>query len=161
MRLALTKRSGDAIRLLLHLASQPPGTSLTSTQLAAASGVSQGNVPTLVAALSRAGILECTRGPGGGCALARTPEDISVAEAVTAIEGTLEAERCAIDDRRCAERDYACGIHQTWSIVLRTMTAQLSDLSLADALERDRANERAWTERSSGEVAVSRPAPKR
>lgn len=58
MRLALTKRSGDAIRILLHLASMPAGTRQTSAELAEASGVSQGNIPTLVAALSRAGLLD-------------------------------------------------------------------------------------------------------
>lgn len=58
MRLALTKRSGDAIRILLHLASLPPDSRRTSTQLAEASGVSAGNIPTLVAALSRSSLLE-------------------------------------------------------------------------------------------------------
>ena len=142
MRLALTKRSGDAIRILLHLASLPPGSRRTSTQLAEASGVSAGNIPTLVAALSRAGILDCTRGPGGGCALARDATEINMAEAVTAVEGSLEAERCAIDDVACRERDYPCGIHQTWAAVLRTLTNELSGLSLADALARDEANRR-------------------
>ena len=142
MRLALTKRSGDAIRILLHLASLPPDSRRTSTQLAEASGVSAGNIPTLVAALSRAGILDCTRGPGGGCALARDATEINMAEAVTAVEGSLEAERCAIDDVACRERDYPCGIHQTWAAVLRTLTNELSGLSLADALARDEANRR-------------------
>lgn len=142
MRLALTKRSGDAIRILFHLASLPPGQRRTSSQIAEASGVSAGNVPTLVAALSRAGILECTRGPGGGCTLARDANEINMAEAVTAVEGSLEPERCAIDDVRCRERGYPCGIHQTWSAVLRTLTSELAGLSLAEALERDETNRR-------------------
>lgn len=151
MRLALTKRSGDAIRLLLHLASLPAGSRRTSADLAAASGVSSGNVATLVAALSRAGILDCTRGPGGGCALARDPAHITMADAVTAIEGSLEPERCAIDERPCREQDYPCGLHQTWSGVLQALTDQLAGLSLARALEIDVANEKAARlRRSSG-----------
>jgi Rrf2 family protein len=152
VRLALTKRSGDAIRLLLHLASLPAGSRRTSADIAAASGVSSGNVATLVAALSRAGILDCTRGPGGGCALAQAPEEISIADAVTAIEGSLEPERCAIDERPCRDQDYPCGLHQTWSAVLRGLTDQLTDLSVARALELDMANEKgARRRRSSSE----------
>ena len=143
MRLALTKRSGAALRLLLHLASLPAGTQRTSSDLAEASGVSQGNIPTLVAALSRAEILECSRGPGGGCTLAREPSQISIAEVLTAIEGSLEPEHCAIDDRRCGDREYLCGMHQTWSGVVRSLTDQLADLSLAEALHRDATNAQA------------------
>ena len=65
MRLALTKRTGDTIRMLMFLASIPDGERRTSAQLSEACGVSMGNVPTLVAALSRADLLDCARGPGG------------------------------------------------------------------------------------------------
>lgn len=137
MRLVLTKRTGGAIRILLHLASLPSGSQRTSTQLADASGVTQGNVATLVAALSRAHLLDCTRGPGGGCSLARDPSEITIAEVVTAIEGSLEPQRCAIDERRCVDRDFPCGLHQTWTAVVRSVADQLTDLSLAQALEDD------------------------
>ncbi|MCB0976387.1 MAG: Rrf2 family transcriptional regulator [Acidimicrobiales bacterium] len=140
MRLALTKRSGDAIRILLYLASLPPGQKQTSSQIAEASSISAGNIPMLVAALSRAGILECTRGPGGGCALARDASQVNIAQAVIAVEGSLGAERCAIDDVGCHERAYPCGIHHSWTAVLRALTGELTGLSLADALTRHEVN---------------------
>ena len=83
MRLALTKRSGDAIRMLLHLAAQPPGARLTSAQLATAAEVSAGNVPTLVATMARGGLLDCTPGRNGGCRLARPAEEITIADGST------------------------------------------------------------------------------
>jgi Rrf2 family protein len=140
MRLGLTKRTGDAIRILMHLASLPPGERRTSTQLARDCDVSAGNVPTLVAALSRAGVLASTRGPGGGCALGRDPASITIAEAVMAIEGSLTPEHCAIDERRCVDRDYACGLHESWSVMVRGLTAGLSELTLAEAVERNDKN---------------------
>ena len=140
MRLGLTKRTGDAIRLLMHLTSLGSGERRTSAQLAEAADVSKGNVPTLVAALSGAGILDCTRGPRGGCSLSRSPGDITIAEVVMAIEGSLEPERCAIDERRCVDRDYPCGIHETWSGVVRATTASLAGLSLSTALDRNELN---------------------
>lgn len=144
MRLALTKRTGDAIRMLMYLASIPAGERRTSTQLSEACGVSMGNVPTLVAALSRADLLDCARGPGGGCRLSREATAITIAEAVVAIEGSLDPEHCAVDERRCVERDYACGIHETWSTVIHGLREGLSRLTLADALARHEANQAAF-----------------
>jgi Rrf2 family protein len=45
-------------------------------------------------ALSKAGIVTSTPGPRGGFRLARPPEDISLLDVVTAIEGPEEAFRC-------------------------------------------------------------------
>ncbi|MFV0318595.1 MAG: RrF2 family transcriptional regulator [Microthrixaceae bacterium] len=156
MRLALTKRAGDAIRILLHLATLPEGTRMSSTKIAEASGVSHGNIPTLIAALSRAELLDCTRGPGGGCALSRDAEEITVAETVIAIEGALEPERCAIDDRRCIERDYNCGIHDTWRGVIHEMQQRLANLSIAEAQRRATAREDEYASRSAAREAGQR-----
>ncbi|GAA4238202.1 Rrf2 family transcriptional regulator [Actinomadura meridiana] len=45
-------------------------------------------------ALARAGILTSTPGPRGGFRLARAPEDITVLDVVTAIEGADDAFQC-------------------------------------------------------------------
>ena len=140
MRLALTKRSGDATRMLVHLAGLPEGTRLKSSDLAKACDVSSGNVPTLIATLARSNLLICTPGRGGGCQLARPAEQITVAEVVAALEGSLELDRCSIDDRRCIDRPYFCGMHRTWSAVHADLIQSLSQLTLADAAERERVN---------------------
>jgi len=140
MRLALTKRSGDATRMLVYLAAQPEGTRLTSAALAAACGVSAGNVPTLVANLARAQLLDCTPGRGGGCQLARPADEITIAEVVAALEGSLELDRCSIDERRCVDRPHFCGMHRTWSAAHADLIANLSQLTLAAAAERERVN---------------------
>lgn len=140
MRLTLTKRSGDATRMLVHLAGMPDGTRVTSAALAKACNVSSGNVPTLIATLSRAQLLDCTPGRGGGCRLARPAAEITVAEVVAALEGSLELDRCSIDDRRCADRPYYCGMHRTWSAAHADLIANLTKLTLAEAARRERLN---------------------
>lgn len=140
MRLALTKRSGDATRMLVHLAGLPEGTRLTSAKLAKACGVSAGNVPTLIANLARADLLECTPGRGGGCRLARPATEITVAEVVAALEGSLQLDRCSIDERLCTERPYFCGMHRTWSAAHADLITNLSQLTLAEAAAREQVN---------------------
>jgi Rrf2 family protein len=138
--LTLTKRTGDAIRVLVHLAAQPPGTRALSADLAHACGVSAGNMPTMVAKLGRFGLLESTPGRGGGCRLARPPEMITLAEVVEALEGSLELDRCSIDDRRCAEREFHCGMHRTWRDTHASLIANLSGLTLAEVVRREASN---------------------
>ncbi|MEO6989265.1 MAG: hypothetical protein ABI239_11525, partial [Aquihabitans sp.] len=65
---------------------------------------------------------------------------ITIAEAVVAIEGSLEPEHCAVDERRCAERDFPCGIHDTWRAVILGLNEGLSSLTLAEALIRHESN---------------------
>lgn len=141
MRLTLTKRTGDAIRVLVHLAALPPGTRLTSAVLAEACGVSHGNMPTLMATLARAGLLDCVPGRGGGCRLSSLPAEVTIAEVVEALEGSLELDRCSIDDRRCADREFHCGMHRTWRDTHAALIAHLSGLTIAEAARREAANQ--------------------
>lgn len=126
----------------MFLAAIPEGERRTSTQLSEAADVSMGNVPTLVAALSRDGLLDCARGPGGGCRLSRPPSEITIAEAIVAIEGSLEPEHCAVDERRCMDRDFACGIHDSWRAMVRDLQENLAKLTLQQAVARHDANRR-------------------
>lgn len=142
MRLTLTKRSGEAIRMLVHLAGLPEGTKRTSAQLAEACGVTAGNVPTLIANMARADLLECTPGRGGGCRLARPADQITVAEVVAALEGSLELDRCSIDERRCSDREFHCGMHRTWREAHAALITSLSSLTLAEAARREQVNRR-------------------
>jgi Rrf2 family protein len=140
VRLTLTKRTGDAIRVLVHLAMMPEGAKQTSAELARVCGVSPGNMPTMVANLGRSGLLVCTPGRGGGCRLARPAEAITMAEVLEALEGALELDRCAIDDRRCSEREHHCGMHRTMRDTHAALISNLSGLTLAEAVRRQDAN---------------------
>ena len=87
MRLKLTKKCEHGIHIMRTLAEMPEGSKIRSGELAEMAEVPAGFVPTIVATLHRAGLLECTPGRSGGCQLARSPEDISALEIITALEG--------------------------------------------------------------------------
>ncbi len=124
----------------MYLAGLPEGERRTSAQLAEACQVSAGNVPTLVSYLSRADLLACVPGPGGGCALSRDPSAITIADAIVAIEGSLEPEHCAVDDRHCREREFPCGLHETFVVLIRNLNHSLGSLTLAEARRRHDVN---------------------
>ena len=103
MRLSLTKRGEYAVRMTLLLATMP-GRRVTAGELGAACTIPMGNVPTIVNLLSRAGVLDCSPGRGGGCTLGRPPDEISVLEVIEAVEGPLGAV-CVLQVRSLVPRD--------------------------------------------------------
>lgn len=133
MRLSLTKRGEYAVRMALHLASLPHGR-VTAGELGGACRIPMGNVPTIVNLLSRAGVLDCSPGRGGGCMLSRPAEDISVLEVIEAVEGPLGV-TCVLDARRCGVAGQTCALHETWASGREAVLAGLGNLSLAAAAD--------------------------
>jgi Rrf2 family protein len=84
-----------ALHTCLNLTWVEPGEAVTATKLAAFYDLPTAYLNRQLQALAKVGILSSTSGPRGGFRLARRPEDITVLDVVTAIEGVEEAFRCA------------------------------------------------------------------
>ena len=137
MRLSLTRRSEYGVRMVLHLACRPRNERVTAADLAEICDVPRGHVPTIVNILSRAGILQCSPGRGGGCTLARDPDDISMLEVVESLEGSLEISHCLLDSRRCHGKDPECAVHEAWSRGRDAAIASLANTSLLRVVTRE------------------------
>lgn len=83
-----------ALHCCLVMSWLEPGTSATAEQLATHFDLPKPYLHKQIQALVRAGIARSIPGPGGGYALARSPESISFLDVVTAIEGAEQAFRC-------------------------------------------------------------------
>lgn len=138
MRLSLTRRSEYGVRMMLELAQQPPGARMTATALGKACDVPGGNVPTVISMLSRARLLLCNPGRGGGCSLAKDPEDTTLLEVIEALEGSLTVDHCLLDSRRCHDVDPECALHASWSVGRDAALDALASTSLSQAAERER-----------------------
>ncbi len=64
--------------------------------------------------LNDAGLLTSKRGPGGGVALTRTPDAISLYEIVVAIDGNDLFEECVLGLPGCGEAE-PCPLHEHWT----------------------------------------------
>lgn len=63
--------------------------------------------------LSRAGVLDAHRGPAGGVALARRPEEINVSEIIEAIDGGQLFTECVLGLPGCGV-EKPCPLHHAW-----------------------------------------------
>ncbi len=83
----------------------------------------------LFAQLRRHGLVRGVRGPGGGYCLARTPEEISVADVILAVEQPVDATACAgEEDCDGGER---CLTHDLWAELSGQIQNFLAGISLA------------------------------
>ncbi|WP_425750618.1 RrF2 family transcriptional regulator [Micromonospora sp. DT47] len=83
-----------ALHSCLNMTWLEPGRAVSAARLAAFYGLPTAYLNKQLQALVRAGILSSTPGPRGGFRLARPPEEITLLDVVTAIEGPEEAFRC-------------------------------------------------------------------
>ena len=94
----LSTRGRFAINAMIDLALRQPDCPVALSELAARHGISLSYLEQVFAKLRQHGLVESTRGPGGGYTLGFRGDAISVADIVTAIEETTPVSESAQGD---------------------------------------------------------------
>jgi Rrf2 family protein len=81
--------------------------------------------------LGAVGIVDGQRGPSGGFTLARPANEVTVLQAVEAMQGPVMISRCLLGDNAC-DRQRTCGLRRTWQKAQESMVSFLRDLTLED-----------------------------
>ena len=122
-----------AIRIVLHLAVK--GGAATSSEISGQMGVPRSVIATLAKPLQKAGILTTQRGTGGGFALGRRPEDISLHEIVNLMEGTTRINRCLEPDGFCSRKGTAsCSAHRFFLREQEKLERSFREMTIAKLL---------------------------
>ena len=85
----VTTRARYAIRALYDLAFHRRGQAAQAKEIAAREQIPLRFLTQILQDLRKAGLVDARRGPGGGYALARPPEQITLADVLRAVQGTL------------------------------------------------------------------------
>ena len=104
----------------------------TTTQLAEATGVQGPTVAKLMKQLAQSGLVESQRGVGGGYRLARIPEEITVADIVTAMEGPIALTACVDGAELACNVEQSCPMAGNWNKVNLAIRGALEQITLAD-----------------------------
>ncbi|MDD4170915.1 MAG: Rrf2 family transcriptional regulator [Syntrophomonas sp.] len=89
----------------------------------------------IMPSLIKAGIVRSQRGVGGGYALARDPQDITLLDVLEAIEGPICLNRC-LDDGYCSKQGPPdCRIHQSLNAIQNNLSREFSRYNFADLLD--------------------------
>jgi Rrf2 family protein len=120
-----------ALRASLFVARSHPQAQPVN-EIAEAIDAPRGYLAKILSELVRAGILESSRGPGGGFRIATHPNALALADIVRAIDGT-EERRCLLGHGRCGENP-GCTAHARWAPIAGEMDEFFGKTTLADLL---------------------------
>jgi Rrf2 family protein len=127
----LSQSSEYALRASLHLARAHPH-ALRVSDVADAIRAPRNYLSKILGSLVRVGVLESTRGPGGGFRLGRPAAEVCLAEIIEAFE-SIEERRCLIGRGRCGDKP-ACAAHSSWAPIADDVERYFADTTLADLL---------------------------
>ena len=124
---------------MLDLAIRYENGRVTLADISATQGISLSYLEQLFARLKKSGLVESTRGPGGGYRLAYPPGDISIAQVINAIGEGIDVTLCeGNEDCQGGER---CLTHALWDKLGREIYTFLNDITLAGFLQREKVGE--------------------
>ena len=121
----------DYSTVIMSYMAREPGDIYSVAQMAAALGMATPTASKIMKMLARRGLVQSLRGTKGGYLLARPPEQISIAEVIDAMEGTLSVTECSIRKGQCA-REAGCSIRNNWRDINRVIRQKLDQVTLAD-----------------------------
>jgi Rrf2 family protein len=131
LRLELSSEGRYTLRALLYLAWI--GERVTAQKISAEAHVPRRLLARILAKLAHAGLVESEQGRGGGSRLARPATQITLREAVEAVEGPFGVTRCIVEDRACGE-GAPCTLHDAWEEGQRTILEYLDTQTLDEFL---------------------------
>lgn len=103
-----------------------------AAELAQWRGLPQPIVSKILKHLVRDGILISYRGVQGGYALARTPEEISLADIIVALEGPISLTECVVGGADNCQYGTNCAVSARWRHINQKIRTALEGISLAE-----------------------------
>lgn len=129
-----------ALRVMLELAQSQPGAYMPLPLIAQRQGISEKYLESIIAILSRAGLVEGLRGKGGGYRLTRSNANYSVGEILRLTEGSLAPVTCLEGAENPCPRAGECTTLPMWQKLDDLINTYLDSVSLSDLLSQTDGN---------------------
>ena len=131
------------VRVMVELARRSGDEPIPLAEVAANDGLPLAYLEHLVARLRKAGLVDSRRGARGGYLLARPAEEITMAEVVAALEGSIAPIECITEGtdgslvcaREAADDDRVCATKLLWTRVRGSIVRTLEDTTLSDLVQ--------------------------
>jgi Rrf2 family protein len=127
------------VRVMVELARRAGGEPIPLAEIAEHGGMPLAYLEHLVARLRKADLVESRRGSRGGYLLARSPTEITMAEVVEALEGSIAPIECITEGSdgsvvcsRETQPGHVCPTKLLWTRVRFSIVRTLQEMTLAD-----------------------------
>lgn len=136
----LGTRGRYAVMALLDLALRENGGPVSLSDISERQFISLSYLEQLFNKLRRHGLVRSVRGAGGGYHLNRSPEQITIADVILAVDEPIKATRCsAKTGKGCLTNGAQCITHHLWEDLNTHIISYLKDITLQQALAKNTA----------------------
>lgn len=127
----MTKTADYAIVLLTRMASESDRI-FNAPELAQEAQLPAPTVSKVLKILARDGLLASHRGAKGGYSMKRSPEEISVEEIISAVEGPIGITECIDDTPGECGQEPVCPVRGNWQRINEAIRLALDGITLAE-----------------------------
>jgi Rrf2 family transcriptional regulator, iron-sulfur cluster assembly transcription factor len=129
----LTTKGRFAVTAMLALALHHHEGPVTLAGISRRQKISLSYLEQLFGKLRRKALVDSVRGPGGGYCLARSLEEITVADIIRAVDEPIDATQCG-GMENCHD-EHRCMTHELWTSLNEKIYDYLSSVTLAKLME--------------------------
>lgn len=130
----LTTKGRFAVTAMIDVALRGRDGPVTLAGISERQKISLSYLEQLFGKLRRNGLVESTRGPGGGYSLARDPQGITIAEIITSVDEPIDATHCGGKENCLGEGD-RCMTHDLWAALNVRMVEFLDSVTLQKLID--------------------------
>ncbi len=127
----ISTRGRYALRVMIDLAEHIDEGYIPLQTIAKRQGISEKYLESILAVLSKAGLLDAVRGKGGGYGLSKPAKEYTAFEVLSLTEGTLAPVTCLERGQQC-ENAVNCRTLPLWQGLDQVIAAYLCSYTLAD-----------------------------
>ena len=117
---------------MVDLARHYPGDKVPLLDIAQRQDISEKYLESIVASLSKAGLVDATRGKGGGYRLIKDPRDYTVMEILRSSEGSIAPVACLDEEGEGCERMDSCPTLPMWKQLYEVIENYFNGVTLED-----------------------------
>jgi len=128
----LSATSQHAIRALAHMAQLPVGESILGRQLAEAANIPANFLAKIMLTLRNVGIVDATRGQGGGYRLLKRPDEVTLMQVVELFDGLSARRGCLLGEKHACNDKEACSAHSGWKVVYEAYLGFMTNTTISD-----------------------------
>jgi Rrf2 family iron-sulfur cluster assembly transcriptional regulator len=133
----LSTKGRYAVMAMADLAHHSSGKPVALADIAERQEISLSYLEQLFGGLRRGGLVNSVRGPGGGYLMARSQDDMRIADIILAVDEPIKATRCSPGSPTgCHTSKGRCLTHDLWEELGNQIYLYLSSITLGDVCER-------------------------
>jgi len=125
----LSKSCSYGIRASIYIATQQNKQYVPIKEIAKTLNISFHFLTKILQILTKKGIIDSVKGPGGGVGLKRKPNEITILDIIHAVDNDNIFDECVLGLPGCSDEN-PCPMHSTWGILRKDLYKMLQKETL-------------------------------